>query len=269
MNFYSFNDLFYFDKAGPLPSYKSKNLSYPHIFSTRLGGVSQEDIYKSLNLGYHRGDERANVDENISRFAAAVGSTPEMLVTADQVHSANVRAVTKDDAGKIFENTDGFVTREKNIPISVSVADCAPILLEDRENGVVAALHAGWRGTVSGIASEGVKKMLILGADIKNINAAIGPCIHKCCYTVGEDFFNTVVSLRGNDFAKRHIFKSQKNELSADITSMNGEILLENGILPENISISSKCTSCESNIFFSHRASKGKRGAMKAAIMIL
>ncbi|MBE6607477.1 MAG: peptidoglycan editing factor PgeF [Ruminococcaceae bacterium] len=263
-----FSDKFYFTEICGVGIFKSENITFPHAFSTRLGGVSTEKIYSSLNLSYSRGDSDENVSENISRFCRTVGSTSPLLVTASQIHSSNVYTVSAADAGKTIPDTDGFVTSEKGIPISVSIADCAPILLEDRENKVVAALHAGWRGTVSGIAAEGVRKMIGLGCDVKNIRAAIGPCIHKCCYEVGEDFFEAVKNARGNDFAQRHIKPSVSGKYHADITSMNGEILLDSGVLFENISVSEKCTCCESELFFSHRASKGQRGALKAVIML-
>ena len=264
----NFSDRFYFTEVCGVGFFKSDNITSPHAFSTRLGGVSTQNIYSSLNLGFNRGDLDENVRENVSRFCRTIGSTDKMLVTASQIHSANVHTVEASDAGKVFPDTDGFVTKENGIPISVSIADCAPILLEDRTRGVVGALHAGWRGTVSGIVAAGVRKMCALGCDPKNINAAIGPCIHKCCYEVGEDFFEAVKDIRGKDFALRHITARANGKYCADITSMNGEILLESGIPFENISVSGKCSSCESELFFSHRASKGQRGAMKAVIML-
>ena len=265
----NFSDKFYFTEICTVGVFKSENILSPHAFSTRLGGVSTEKIYESLNLGYHRGDREENVRENLSRFCKTLGSSEESLVTASQTHSANVYTVSACDAGKIFPDTDGFVTLERKIPISVSIADCAPILLEDKERGIVASLHAGWRGTVAGIAAEGVRKMCELGASVKDIQAAIGPCIHACCYEVGEDFFEAVKGARGRDFAMRHIKPSEKDgKYFAEIAAMNGEILLDSGVPFENISVSKKCTCCESELFFSHRAAKGQRGALKAAIML-
>lgn len=265
----NFSDKFYFTEICTVGVFKSENIKSPHAFSTRLGGVSTEKIYASLNLGYHRGDREENVRENLSRFCKILGSCAEDLVTASQTHSANVYTVGACDAGKIIPDTDGFVTSEAKIPISVSIADCTPILLEDRVHGVVAALHAGWRGTVAGIAAEGVRKMCELGASVKDIQAAVGPCIHACCYEVCEDFLEAVKDARGENFALRHIKQSTKEgKYFADISAMNGEILLGAGIPFENISVSQKCTCCKSELFFSHRASKGQRGALKAAIML-
>lgn len=264
----NFLDKFYMTEQSGITVFKSKNILSPHAFSTRLGGVSTDVPYKSLNLSYGRGDKDENVAENLRIFSEALGSNISRFVSSKQIHSANVYIVNESDAGKTICDIDGFVTTKRQIPISVSVADCVPILLEDAENKVVAALHAGWRGTVNRIAAVGVKKMFELGGSIKNINVAIGPCIHKCCYEVGEDFFNEVSSLRGKDFANRHIKENREGRLYADLIMMNAEILLEAGILPENLSVSSKCTACESEIFFSHRASKGVRGTMKAAIML-
>ncbi len=264
----NFSDKFYLTKSCGIPIFKSENICSPHAFSTRLGGVSSEIPFASLNLSYGRGDGDANVDKNLEIFTGIFGSDRAHLITASQVHSAKVKTVFLSDAGENFEGFDGFVTNEKGIIISASVADCTPILLEDSENGVIAALHAGWRGTVAAIASEGVRKMVKLGADIKKINAAIGPCIHACCYEVGEDFFESVTALRGNDFALRHIKRQSDGSLHADIVSMNAELLFDAGLRADNISISKKCTACESDLFFSHRASKGVRGGMKAAIML-
>ncbi len=264
----NFPDKFYFTKVCGVPILRSANISSPHAFSTRLGGVSDKAPFASLNLSYGRGDSDENVDKNLEIFAEIFGSNRSHLVTASQVHSANVKYVTECDAGKNFPGFDGFVTNKKGIIISASVADCTPILLEDKESGAVAALHAGWRGSVAAIAAEGVLKMKELGCEARNIEAAIGPCIHVCCYEVGNDFFEAVSSARGRDFALRHIKKDAEGNLHADIVDMNAEILLDAGVLPENISICSKCTACESELFFSHRASKGIRGGMKAAIML-
>lgn len=264
----NFSDKFYFADINGTGVFRSGNIKSRHAFSTRLGGVSTEAPYKSLNLSYGRGDPDCNVSKNLEIFAGIFDSDRAHMVTASQVHSACVRTVTACDAGKNFDACDGFATNEKGIILSSSVADCTPILLEDSENSVIASLHAGWRGTVGAIAQNGVLAMLALGANLKNIQVAIGPCIHSCCYEVKEDFYSSVISLCGEDFAKRHIKTDKDGIMRAYIVSMNCEILLLSGILPENISVSSKCTCCESELFFSHRAYKGIRGGMKAAIML-
>ncbi len=264
----NFCDKFKFVEEKGVGIFRSENISSPHAFSTRLGGVSEGEPFRSLNLSYDRGDPNENVDKNFDIFTSLFDSDKDSLVWSGQIHSVNVLKATSSDKGKVYNCYDGFVTSDKGIILSVSVADCTPILLEDRENGVIGALHAGWRGTVGGIARVGVTKMTELGADAKKINVAIGACIHDCCYEVKEDFYNSVAEIAGHDFAARHIKKDAFGVMHANIVAMNCEILLSSGILPENISISSRCTCCESDLFFSHRASKGVRGGMKAAIML-
>ena len=261
-------DKFYFTTERGVGIFKSENISSPHAFSTRLGGVSEGEPFRSLNLSYDRGDPNENVDKNLEIFTGLFGSDKKSLVWSGQIHSCNVLKAESSDKGKVYNCYDGFVTREKGIILSVSVADCTPILLEDKKNGVVGALHAGWRGTVGGIAAVGVSSMIELGAESENINVAVGACIHECCYEVKDDFYNSVADIKGKDFANRHIKKDAFGNMHANIVSMNCEILISSGILPENISVSSKCTCCESELFFSHRASKGVRGGMKAAIML-
>lgn len=264
----TFKNEFYFTEEKGVGIFRSRNISARHAFSTRLGGVSNEKPFASLNLSYDRGDPSENVDKNLDIFTGLFNSDREHFVCASQTHSANVKEIKAEDAGKKFDGYDGFVTKERGIILSVSVADCTPILLEDRENGVICALHAGWRGTVGAIVSVGVSSMEKLGARAENIQVAIGACIHDCCYEVKDDFYNSVISIKGKEFADRHIKKDDFGIMHANIVSMNCEILSSSGILPENISVCSKCTCCESDLFFSHRASKGIRGGMKAAIML-
>ncbi len=264
----TFKDEFYLDEKDGLAFFRSSNLSAKHIFSTRLGGVSTESHLSSLNLNSDRGDRDENVAENLRRFTRVLGSDTDHFVSASQVHSTDIRIVDISDAGRHFYAIDGFITREKGIVISVSVADCAPILLEDPNRRIIGALHAGWRGTASGIATKGVDIFRSLGSDIRDIRVAIGPCIHACCYEVGADFYESVLSLQGEKFADKYVKAGKNGAFYADIAAMNCSLLLDAGISFENISVSSRCTCCENELFFSHRASHGLRGTMKAAIVL-
>lgn len=249
-------------------AFSASNISTPHMFSTRCGGISSLPHLVSLNLGENRGDSEENVRENFRRFLSVKGLSYENLVRAKQIHSANVRVVGKEDAGKFFEDCDGFVTRESGVVLSVKVADCVPILLHDSENRVIGALHAGWRGACHGIAEKGVKSMVSLGADAKNIQVAIGACIHPCCYEVREDFFNEVASVMGNDAASLYVKHTGDGSFEADIVGMNLHYLKKSGVAEENISVCEYCTCCHPELFFSHRYSKGKRGTMCAVISL-
>lgn len=252
--------------------YKSDKIIFPHGFSTRIGGVSRLPHTSSLNLAFGRGDDDATVLENLEIFAAAVGFGAHDIISVAQIHSADVRVADKNDCGagyykKADFSCDGYVTRERGVALGVKTADCVPILLSDNENRVIGALHAGWRGTFAKITEVGVQKMCELGADRTKIKVAIGACIGKCCYEVSEDFFSAAKNALPEKTVKAHIIKSEKiGKYHADLRQINAELLIGAGILPENIDISEKCTCCEPEVFFSHRASGGIRGTMCAVI---
>lgn len=240
-------------------------LSAPHGFSTRLGGVSREAPLASLNLGYGRGEEDALVEENYRRFFAAIGivATPAEAVWAEQIHSSLVRIVYTPG---VKEPCDGFATRTAGLVLTVRVADCMPILLEDPASGAVAALHAGWQGTVKDIAGAGVAALKALGACPATIRAVLGPSARSCCYEVGEDFYKTVSAYRGAAFASAFIV-TREGKRYADLAGMNRSLLLSAGLLPEHIELLPYCTICRDDLFYSHRRQGAKRGSMAAAIL--
>ena len=249
--------------------YRSDNISCPHGFSTRLGGVSTAPHLRSLNLGENRGDDPGNVVRNYDIFLGALGLTYETLVSSAQIHSANVRVVTAADAGRRFDDCDGFVTADPGVSLCVKVADCIPILFSDEKAGIIGAVHAGWRGAVSGIASVCVKKMLSLGAAAENIQIAIGAGIHPCCYEVGEDFAAAVRNIAGEEIFRKHLKpRGAADKYSADIVGISRDFILECGVPEENISECAECTCCSPDKFFSHRYTGGKRGTMCAVIGI-
>lgn len=182
---------------GPVPFVQSRAfLELPgvvHGFSTRLGGVS-EGIYESLNLGLRLDDEREKVLKNYELFGQSVGFDPERISCPDQVHKDNILIVTEEDAGdgvardlSHFE-IDAQITNQKNIPLIVLWADCVPILLYDPISRVIASVHAGWRGSVAGIAYKTVQKMVEeFGCLAENIHAVIGPSIGPDNYEVSEE----------------------------------------------------------------------------------
>lgn len=251
-----------------------------HGFSTREGGISTLPHTSSLNLGKKLGDDNETVFGNTDIFAHALTDGAlggECAVIASQVHSAKVCVITRDDCGEGFfspsEECDGFVTDSAGVIPIIRTADCVPILLcGEKADGspVVGAVHAGWHGTVDGIAGEAVRLMSALGCVRDTVCAAVGAHIGYCCYEVGEDFYASVAELRGEDFAKRHItVPVGGHKYHADLTSMNLEILCEAGIGRERIDISPDCTMCLPDIYYSHRAGGGRRGVMGAGIVII
>lgn len=157
-------------------------LGVPHGFLTRRGGVSR-GLYASLNCGRGSDDVREAVERNRRLAAQVVGGRP--IATRSQVHSARVVVVRAAEGG---EEADGLVTDRDDLVLGVLTADCAPVLLADREAGVVGAAHAGWKGALGGVVEATVAAMEGLGARPARIAAAVGPCIGPAAYEVGPEF---------------------------------------------------------------------------------
>ncbi len=255
------------ERIGGLTIERSDRIGVPHAFSTRFGGISTLPHLASLNIGENRGDSEENVTENINRLLAPMGYDRSHAVLARQTHSLHVRRVTPADGGRMFEDTDGFVTNTPGIALIVKIADCVPILLWDPDAGVIGALHCGWRGSGGKMVAVGVGEMTKLGADPSGIRAAIGACIHDCCYEVQEDFVTALTALAGSELAKSCL-SVRDGKYYADLPGLNKRILLLCGLREENIDINPACTCCHPDRYFSHRASGGLRGTMGAAIAL-
>ena len=257
---------------------KSNNLKSAHGFSTRLGGVSKSEHTGSLNLAFGRGDDRAVVLKNLGLFADAVGFDAQKIVSVSQIHSSDVRIVSAKDAGQGYFgdeafSCDGYVTNVSGIALGVKTADCVPILMEgcDAAGNVLAvgAVHAGWRGTISKIAVECIKKLSAFGVEPYNIRVAIGPAICGECFCVREDFYDAVVAILGERETKKFVLPSDERGVwTCDLIAMNKAFLLDVGIKAENIEISRECTCCDPLKYFSHRYTNGKRGTMLSVIQM-
>lgn len=158
-----------------------------HGFFGRRGGVS-DGIYGSLNCGQSSGDDPEKVAANRARVAGTLGVEPEYLLSAFQVHSADVHVVTDgwDASGR--PKVDGLVTRVRGVALGVLAADCGPVLFADAEAGVIGACHAGWRGAVAGVIGTTVEAMEGEGARRGRIRAVLGPTIAQKSYEVGPEF---------------------------------------------------------------------------------
>jgi polyphenol oxidase len=158
-----------------------------HGFFTRQGGVSS-GIYATLNCGLGSDDDPAHVAINRAHCADMLGVAPAGLVTAYQVHGTAVAEVTAPWAPGEGPKADAMVTTRRGVALGILTADCTPILLADREAGVIGAAHAGWKGAKAGVADTVVAAMIRLGAKAGNIVAAIGPVIGPASYEVGPEF---------------------------------------------------------------------------------
>lgn len=251
--------------------FTSDKIKTPHAFATRLGGVSKEEHTASLNLAFGRGDEEEVVKENLSRFGEAVGFCAEDVVSMPQIHSNKVIYVSADMRGEGYflppsVLCDGYVTCERGVAVGVKTADCTPILLADEKAGVIAALHAGWRGTFSDICGEGVRKMIDHGADASRIVAAIGPSICQKCYEVGRDVFDAALECMGKDTSLFFEKTDVDGKYLADVKCANKYLLVRAGVLPDNIEVSDLCTYEHPELFWSHRYTHGNRGTMLSII---
>ncbi|QRR01918.1 peptidoglycan editing factor PgeF [Dyadobacter sandarakinus] len=226
--------------------------------STRHGGVSPAP-YHSLNLGGSTQDDPAHVAENNRRFFAALGVKPEQVAKSHQVHGDRILPVTT--PGR-FEGYDALITHTPGVQIAVTVADCTPILIYDPVKKTVAAIHAGWRGTVAHI----VRKTLVLfeseyGVQPDTCLAYVGTCIDECSFEVNED-----VAMHFDSSFKR--WDSERSKFFIDLKKANREDLLEAGVRPENVEVSAFSTVLNNEDYFSHRLEKGLTGRMLATIGI-
>jgi YfiH family protein len=164
-------------------------LSARHGFFTRRGGVST-GAYAALNCGLRGEDDPANVAENRARAARAIGAAPEALRSLRQVHGAAV--VEASAPWDALPEADAMVTRTPGVALGIITADCAPVLFQDAEAGVIGAAHAGWKGALAGVLAATIAAMEALGAQRARITAAIGPCIAQASYEVRADLRDAV-----------------------------------------------------------------------------
>jgi YfiH family protein len=241
-----------------------------HGFSTRVGGVSSVYGDGDLNLGFTRDDSLDRVRENRRRFACAVSGAADVPVVAvRQVHGTTVRLVAAGEAGWVDEEgrarieADGLMTASSGVLLGIQAADCVPVLVADTRQRVVAAFHAGWRGTVSGIVPQGVAQMQAqFGSRPEDLIGAVGPAIGSCCYTVGEEVwerFNQAYPYAADLFAQR------STGLHLDLAEGNRRQLVDAGLQAEEIAVVSECTACARlgdgrRKYFSHRAENGFTG---------
>jgi len=224
--------------------------------STRYGGVSPVP-YNALNLGGATKDAPENVLENNKRFFGSLNIDLEKVAKSHQVHGAEILTVTK--PGR-YEGYDALIANISNIQLAVTIADCTPVLIFDPVKKAVAAIHAGWRGTVQEIV---LKTALTLqkeyGSNPQDCLAYIGTCIDECSFEVGED-----VADNFDSGFKR--WDQQKKKFFVDLKSANKDQLLRAGIKPENIEVSPFSTVLDNTDYFSYRYENGLTGRMLATI---
>lgn len=246
-----------------------------HAFSTRQGGVSQPP-FATLNLGLSVGDEPAAVEENRRRFFGAFGVDAGRVVRVWQAHGNGVVRVDAeligrpgfpgclmDERGKF----DALITQLPGLALVVSTADCLPILIHDPVRRAVAAVHAGWRGTAQRIAVQALRALRdAYGTDLSDCRAAIGPGIRGCCFEV-DSAVTDAMSAALPDW-ERHARANRPGHWLLDLAAINRAMLASAGVLADRIEDVGLCTSCRNELFFSHRADKGRTGRMMNFILL-
>ena len=238
--------------------------SISHYFFNRLGGTSK-GIYKSLNCGKGSKDKIANIGKNLKIVSRKIGCTSGNLVSLNQIHSNKVLKINNVPKKKL--TGDAMITNKQNIAISILTADCAPILIIEKKQKFVGAIHAGWKGAFKGIVKKTIQLLKKNGCSEKDMIACIGPCIKKNSYEVKNDFFKLF-----KDKNKKNVnfFTFKKKKIYFDLGKYIKSQFYENGV--KKIDIIRKDTFTLKNNFFSSRRSKKNKhndyGRNISAIMI-
>jgi YfiH family protein len=229
-----------------------------HGFSTRLGGVSV-GAYASMNLARAVGDDPEAVAENHRRFAAAVGYEVGRLYESSQVHGARaLRADGRGVAATRAEEADALVTSTAGDAVAVRVADCVPVLLAAPGAGVVAAVHAGWRGVARRVIGAALGEMAV---DPGGVIAAVGPCIGPCCFEVGDEVAAEIAAAAGEGVVVRRPGEKARVDLRAAAAA---QLAAAGARAVEQVG---GCTRCEAGRFHSYRRDGKASGRMLAAIV--
>jgi polyphenol oxidase len=257
-----------------------------HGFSTRLGGTSLLEGKKVLNLGFMEWDSREAVTENRPLFQSALAAQGLALLPLKQIHSDVVHLFSKPAAEP--SKGDASLTNTPGLLLGVQTADCVPILIVDPKKRAVAAVHAGWRGTLARIAQKSIGRMqLEFGCQPADLLAALGPSIGPCCYEVGVE----LVSKFTAQFADAHDFFDEPRtgdepnpiqwlnmappghqpppkNVRLDLRKANRSQLIASGLRPNNIYSSDLCTACRTDLLFSYRREGPLSGRLMSVVGI-
>ncbi|MBI3541006.1 MAG: peptidoglycan editing factor PgeF, partial [Deltaproteobacteria bacterium] len=192
---------------------------------------------------------------------------PTELVSAKQVHGTEVLFV-KTREPMDYVGFDIIMTDQKGIPIGVRTADCVPLLMVEPEKKIIAAVHAGWKGSAAGVAKKAIQEICDRGGKAKNIVVSVGPCVSGRCYEVGNE---VAVLIRKNEPELWSSVLKEKPESKwlLDLREFNRLQLIQAGVLPERIDQVDLCTHCRSDLLHSYRRDRSKAGRMVNFIQIV
>ena len=218
-----------------------------HAFFDRREGFSK-GVYKSLNCGLGSNDNINNINKNLDKVCKKIGCNKNNLILLNQIHSNIVHKVEQIPKKKL--KGDSLITNKKGIALGILTADCAPVFIYDPINGLISALHAGWKGAYKNIISTTLRKFRLSGSNFEDLIAVVGPCISKKNYEVKVDFFK---KFTGKNKLNEKFFNTKNNKIYFSLNDYIKENLLKLGV--KNIEIVKKDTYTSSNNFFSARRS--------------
>ena len=214
----------------------------------RGNAVVNGDAYSAFNVCHYVGDAPSHVAECRSSLASQLGLPVENIICPRQTHSTKVAVVDRVADFSDVE-ADALVTRLTDVAIGINTADCLPILLADSGRGVIAAVHAGWRGLLAGIVSASIEKMAEMGAVPAEIHAVVAPAIGRCCFEVGENVAAIFHDYGYDEFVDRSGAKPH-----IDLPAIARRQLLDGQLAATNIQVADICTKCHADRYFSARA---------------
>ncbi|WP_064093784.1 peptidoglycan editing factor PgeF [Rossellomorea aquimaris] len=238
--------------------------------TTRLEGVSKAP-FQSLNMGLHVGDSALSVIRNREKVASSLNFPLSSWVGCEQTHGNQIRVVNIDHKGlgatsydSSMNDTDGLITIEKNLLLTMCYADCVPLYFIDKVTGLIAVAHAGWKGTVLEIGPKMLKKFLDYGSSISNLEVVIGPSICKKCYIVDNRVIDKVKKILEDEINLPYNLV-EEGQYNLDLKKVNELLLLKSGLNSIQIHTSNYCSLC-SEEFFSFRGDGGTTGRMMSFI---
>ncbi len=230
-----------------------ERLGFINAFSTRQASNSNE-----FTLGHFSAEQRDQMLSNRHRFQTAVGASAATLVTAKQIHSADIRSIENhEDAAREPQPGDALTAKLSNVLLGIQTADCMPILIVDERTRAFAGVHAGWRGTYAEIVTRTIERMQqAYDSRPEDLHAALGPAICAANFEVGPEVLAQFRSkFRYADELISHEQVSGKGHL--DLNRCNAQQLMDAGVRAENIYDSALCTVTRNDLFFSYRKERG------------
>ncbi|WP_082220303.1 peptidoglycan editing factor PgeF [Domibacillus robiginosus] len=239
-------------------------------FTSTAGGTGR---YNGLNMAFHVQDQSSVVQENRRKVAELIDFPTSAWVGCEQTHEVHIASVSKSDRGRgaldyetALAATDGLDSNETGVLLTLCYADCVPLYFLDRTTKRIGTAHAGWKGAVGGIGPNMIKKWKQEGSRLEDIEAAIGPSICGSCYKVGASVVEAVRKwYQPNEDMPFSPVRNERDTYFFSLQLFNRDLLIKEGLPPENIHVTSLCSSCSTD-FFSHRRDRGHTGRMMGYI---